>query len=210
MVSYFLSKYVWGSGEQKRQREALSALCDELSLNLEEARGLKPDRVFGEVSGWYFSVAYHQVFIGLGGAQNLTQFAAYYSQPTDFTFAINYGRSMRDPKRKRLAFQTIGPEIENNYYMKTNDESTLRQFLGHASSRDLLRPKVPVKLLCGENRGMGHSELYYHVTNFIYDPKMLKSIIENLVDTLNHMRQIGLAKAASATWLEQKMFEPIE
>ena len=49
MVSYFLSKYIWGSGEQKRQRTALSALCDEMGLNLVKARGLRPDRVIGAV-----------------------------------------------------------------------------------------------------------------------------------------------------------------
>ena len=194
MVSYFLSKYVWGSGEQQRQRTALSALCDEMGLNLVRARGLKPDYVIGVVNGWFVSVGYHQVFIGIGGAQNLTQFTAYYAQPIDFNFIINHGRSWRHPKRKRLAFQTSGPEIENNYYMQTNDESVFRQFLGHTSWRELLRSKVPVSLRVGGNKGSDQSELYYHVTTFVYEPQMLKSYLENLVDTLDYMRKIGLAE----------------
>ena len=210
MVSYFLSKYIWGSGEQQRQRTALSALCDEMGLSLVKARGLRPDRVIGVVNGWYVSISYYQVFIGFGGAQNLTQFAAYYAQPIDFNFIINYGWSLLDRKRKRFVYQTEGPEIENNYYIKTNDESKFGQFLRHSAWRELLRSKAPVRLVGGANRGLGHSELYYHVTNFIYDPQKLKSIIEDLVDTLDHMQKIGFAEAAGDRWLEQNIFAPIE
>ena len=210
MVSYFLSRYIWGSGEQQRQRTALSALCDELGLNLVRSRGLKPDRVIGRVNGWYVSVSYYQVFIGFGGAQNLTQFSVYYAQPIEFNFIINYGRYWREPKRKRLAFQTGGPEIENNYYMKTNDESKFQQFVGHASWRNLLRSSVPVRLVCGANMRLGHSELYYHVTNFVYDPQKLKSVIGDLVETLDHMQKIGFAEAAGDWWLERNIFEVIE
>ena len=210
MISYFLSKYIWGSREQQRQRAALGALCDETGLSLVESNGLKPDRVLGEVNGWYLSVNYHQVFFGLGGGQNLTQIAVYYAQTMDFDFMISYGRSMRDTKMKRLAFQTVGPEIENNYFMKTSDESKFLEFLGHNSSRDLLRSKIPVRLAVGEDKGMGHSELYYHATSFIYDPQMLKSMVENLVATADHMRNIGLAQPARTGWVEQNIFEVIE
>ena len=210
MVSYLLSKYLWGSGEQQRQRTALSALCDEMGLDLVKARGLRPDRVIGMVNGWYVSVGYYQVFVGLGGSKNLTRFTAYYAQPIDFSFNINYGRSMLDPKKKRLAFQTGGPEIENNYYMKTNDESKFRQFLGHTSWRELLRSKVPVRLLGGEYKSLGHSELYYHVSSFVYDTQQLKSIIENLVETITHMQKIGFAEPVGGEWLEQNIFVPVE
>lgn len=210
MLSYLLSKYIWGSREQQRQRTALGMLCDEMGLSLVESSGLRPDRAVGKVNEWYLSVNYHQVFIGFGGAQNLTQFAVYYDQPREFNFMIGYGRSVLDPKRRRLSFQTAGSEIENHYYMKTNDESTFRQFLGHTSSRDLLRSKVPVRLLAGEDKGMGHSEFSYHVTSFIYDPEVLKSIVENLLGTVDHMRDIGLAEAASASWLEQNIFDVIK
>ena len=210
MVSYFLSKYIWGSAEQQRQRTALIALSDELGLNLVKARGLRPDRVLGVVNGWYVSVSYYQVFIGFGGVQNFTQFSAYYAQSIDFDFIIKYGRSLLESKRKRFVYQTEGPEIENNYYMKTNDESKFGQFLRHASWRELLQSKVPVRLVGGTNMGLGHSELYYHSTSFVYDPQMLKSIIEYLVDTLDHMQKIGFAEAAGDKWLEQNIFDLIE
>ena len=169
-----------------------------------------PDRVIGVVNGWYVSVSYYQVFIGLKGAQNFTQFAAYYAQPIDFNFIIQYGWSLFDRKQKRFVFQTGGTEIENNYYMKTNDESKFGQFLRHSAWRELLQSKAPVRLVGGANRGLGHSELYYHVTNFIYDSQKLKSIIEDLVDTLDHMQKIGFAEAAGDKWLEKNIFEPIE
>lgn len=198
MVSYLLSKYVWGSREQERQRGALSGLCEELGLNLVKAKGLKPDQVVGEFKGWPVSVDYHQVFIGLGGAQNLTRFTVYYGLPVDFRFIINHGRTWRHPKRKRLAFQTSGSDMENNYHMDTNDESLFRQFLGHGASRELLRSRMPVRLQGGEHNGDRHSRLDYHVTNFLYETQALKTNLEKLVDVINHMRDVGLAQAVDA------------
>ena len=198
MVSYFLSKYVWGSGEQERQRRALSGLCEELGLSLVESTRLKPDLIVGEFKGWPVSVDYHQVFIGLGGAQNLTRFTVYYWLPVDFRFIIHHGRTWRHPKRKRLAFQSSGSDMENNYHMDTNDESLFRQFLGHESSRELLRSRTPVRLQGGENNGDGYSRLNYHVTNFLYETQALKSNMKSLVDVINHMRDIGLAQAVDA------------
>ena len=198
MVSYFLSKYVWGSGEQERQRRALSGLCEELGLSLVESKGLKPDLIVGEFKGWPVSVDYHQVFIGLGGAQNLTRFTVYYWLPVDFRFIIRHGRTWRHPKRKRLAFQSSGSAMENNYHMDTNDESLFRQFLGHESSRELLRSRTPIRLQGGKNNGAGYSRLDYHVTNFLYETQALKSNMKSLVDVINHMRDIGLAQAVDA------------
>ena len=199
MFSYFLSKYVWGSNELERQRGALSGLCEELGLSLVESKGLKPDQVVGKVKSWPVSVDYHQIFIGLGGAQNLTRFTVYYGLTVDFRFIINHGRNWRHPKRKRLAFQTSGSDMENNYHMDTNDEPLFQQLLGSESSRELLRSRVPVRIQGGESYGDGHSRLDYHVANFLYETQALKTNLENLVEVINHMRDIGLSQAVGTS-----------
>lgn len=185
-------------------------LCDEMGLSLVKARGSRPDRAMGEVNGWYVSVSYHEVFLGFGNAQNLTEFSVFYAQPTEFNFIIKYGRSLTESKRKRFVYQREGPEIENNYYLKTSDEADFGKFLKQRSWRNLFASRVPVRLMCGEDKGLGHSELYYHSTSFVYESQKLKTILESMVLLIDHMREIGFADLAGDEWLHQNVLGPIE
>ena len=164
----------------------------------------------GEVNGWYVSVSYHEVFLGFGNAQNLTEFAVYYAQPTDFNFIIKFGRSLTESKRKRFVYQKEGPEIKNNYYMNTSDEAKFGQVLKQRAWRNLLASRVPVRLMCGEDKGLGHSELYFHSTSFIYETEKLKTILESMVQITDHMREIGFAELAGDEWLQQNVLGPID
>ena len=216
--------------QDRQQHTALRALCDELGLNVVKRRWYQCACVMGEVNGWYVSVQY---LLAHGGGylenRHLTVFSAYYAQPTDFRFNIQYrhfqlgeGLNWLD---RRARVQTESPEIDFNYISKTNDELKFRLLLEHQSWCHLFGSGAPVQLVSGAHNGlssptrlaptapstgMGHSHLYYNVGKFVYDRQRLKSIIESLVDTLDHMQKIGVAEKAYGSWLEHNILEPIE
>ena len=159
--------------KRQGQQTILRALCDELGLNFVKGGLLKPNRVLGEVNGWYVTAYY----LKIGGAgiprdDDFTIVAAYYAKPTDFSFNIQYGdlrNKIWSGFDRRVGIATGIPEI-----------------------------------------GLGNSELYYHTKRTVVDPQILKSTIEYLFESLEHMRKIGVAEAAYGKWLEENMLKPIE
>jgi hypothetical protein len=133
-----------------------------------------------------------------------TRIRAPYVNPDGFQFTV-YRRGLFSNIGKWLGLQdvTVGyPQFDDDFIIKGNDETKLRQFFADERLRDLIsaQPQIYFGVKDDENTFWGGrnfppdvDELYFEVTGVIKDMDRLKLLFDLFAETLDQLCRMGSA-----------------
>jgi hypothetical protein len=180
-------------------------LCAEIGAQYVEGGFWKGNKVQATHGPWTITLDTYTVSDGKTSVA-YTRMRAPFVDPEGFRFTV-YRRGVFSDIGKWLGMQDIeiGDEaFDEDFILKSNEESKLRELLGSAKIRELISQQPDIYFSIKDDEGAfvsnfpgGVDELYFQVVGVIKDVERLKLLYELFSETLDELCRIGSANESA-------------
>ena len=187
------------------KKEIWRQLSEEINARFIEGGAWKTDKVEATHHEWIVTLDTYAVSTGKA-VIIFTRMRAPYVNPDGFRFTI-YRKGFFSGLGKRLGMQDIEvgfEEFDNEFIIKGNDESKLRQLFANPKIRELIEGQKDIHFSVKDDEGWfgptfpdGVDELAFVVTGVIKDVERLKHLYELFSTTLDELCRMGSAYQTS-------------
>ena len=180
-------------------------LCAEIGAQYVEGGFWKGNKVRATHGPWTITLDTYTVSDGKTSVA-YTRMRAPFVDPEGFRFTV-YRKGVFSDIGKWLGMQDIeiGDEaFDEDFILKSNEESKLRELLGSAKIRELISQQPDIYFSIKDDEGAfvsnfpgGVDELYFQVVGVIKDVERLKLLYELFSETLDELCRIGSANESA-------------